>query len=109
MEKNREASRTAGKEKDLAGRGRESRRDRNGRKEDAGGKPGKFFFPLVILLAFLVAVFAVGMALSGGGKSWNQEHGAAASGRKREPGKRKKTGKTRCPAGISIFRVWRMP
>ena len=68
MGENREAGRTAGKEKALAGRGRESQRDRNGRKADAGGKPGKFLFPLVILLAFLVAVFAVGMALSGGGK-----------------------------------------
>ncbi len=68
MEKNREAGRTAGKEKDLAGRGRESRRDRNDRKADAGGKPGKFLFPLIILLAVLAAVFAVCMAISGGGK-----------------------------------------
>lgn len=68
MGKNREASRIAGKEKAFVGRSRESRRDRNGRKADAGGKPGKFLFPLVILLAVLAAVFAVGMALSGGGK-----------------------------------------
>lgn len=68
MGKNREAGRTAGKEKALAGKGRESRRNRNGRKADTGGKPGKFLFPLVILLAVLAAVFAVGMAISGGGK-----------------------------------------
>ncbi len=64
MGENREAGRTAGKEKALAGRGRESRRDRNGRKADASGKPGKFLFPLVILLAFLAVFFIVGMAPS---------------------------------------------
>lgn len=40
MEKNRESGRTAGKERTLADRGRESRRDRNGRKADAGGRKG---------------------------------------------------------------------
>lgn len=68
MGENREAGRTAGKEKALAGRGRESRRDRNGRKADASGKPGKFLFPLVILLAFLAVIFIVGMAIFGGRK-----------------------------------------
>lgn len=46
MEKNRKVDRTAG----------------------TGGKPGKFFFPLVVLLAVLAAAFAVCMAKAGCGK-----------------------------------------
>lgn len=68
MEKNRESGRTAGKERTLADRGRESRRDRNGRKADVGGKRGKFFFPLVILLAVIAVIFVACMVASGGRK-----------------------------------------
>lgn len=41
---------------------------RNRKKAGTGGKPGKFFFPLVILLAALAAVSAVCLVKSGGGK-----------------------------------------
>ena len=60
MGKNRKAGRTAGKE----GRGDWN----NGRKADAGGKRGKFFFPLVILLAAMAVIFAACMVASGGRK-----------------------------------------
>lgn len=43
------------------------------RTADTGGKPGKFFFPLVILLAVLAAVSAVCLVKSGGGKGKRSE------------------------------------
>ncbi len=41
---------------------------RNGKKADTNGKLHKFFFPPVVLLAVLAAVFAVCMVKFGGGK-----------------------------------------
>ncbi|MCX4304466.1 MAG: hypothetical protein OSJ69_01540 [Acetatifactor sp.] len=73
MEKHREVDRTAGKEGKPADRGGEGRNARNGRKADTGGRLGKVFFPLVILLAVLAAVFAVCMVKSCGGKGKGSE------------------------------------
>lgn len=89
MEKNRKAGRTAGKEGTPADRGREGRGDwNNGRKADAGGKRGKFFFPLVILLAAMAVIFAACMVASGGRKgtgpgTWGGGNRCRGNGRKR--------------------------